>query len=233
MKVQRGACVDRVPLYYSYKELVRLNYRLETIQFRYMKEDFETSLLHKFVKSLGLSQETSEYFCKFGKLVHLAKGESFVVQGYPCKYLGAVLAGNFRFQYCDEEGNARTVGFNSNGFITEYYSLLKSTPAKYSVIAITDAIIFRFSRQQVLDFYELNMETQRFGRHIAEQLFFHRDSLLFAFRCDSVEMRYKKLIETVDFKMNYLSLKDMAYLIGVTPETISRLRRKLHKSDDS
>ena len=70
------------------------------------------------------------------------------------------------------------------------------------------------------------METQRFGRHIAEQLFFHRDSILFSFRCDSVESRYKKLLEIVDFNINSLSLKDIAYLIGVTPETISRLRRK-------
>lgn len=191
-----------------------------------MKEEFDTSLLNKFVKSLGLSQETSDFFCSLGKIVHLTKGDVFVMQGYPCKHLGAVLSGNFRFQYCDEDGNVRTVGFNSNGFITEYHSLLTKSPAKYSIIAITDAVIFRFSRQQVLDFYEINMEAQRFGRHIAEQLFFHRDSLLFSFRCDSVESRYRKLLEVVDFNINSLSLKDMAYLIGVTPETISRLRRK-------
>ena len=198
-----------------------------------MKEELETSLLHSFAMSLGLSQAASDCFCSLGKFVHLAKGDVFVMQGYPCKYLAAVLSGNFRFQYCDEDGNLRTVGFNSNGFITEYHSLLTKSPAKYSIIAISDALLFRFSRQQVLDFYEINMETQRFGRHIAEQLFFHRDNLLFAFRCDSVESRYRKLMETVNPDINSLSLKDMAYLIGVTPETISRLRRKINKSDDT
>lgn len=196
-----------------------------------MKEELEISLLHKFVQSLGLSQEAAGHFCRLGKIVHLARGDVFVMQGYPCKYLGAVLSGNFRFQFCDEYGNARTVGFNSNGFITEYHSLFTNSPAKYSVIAISDAVLYRFSRQSVFDFYEINMETQRFGRHIAEQLFFHRDSLLFAFRCDSVESRYKKLMETVNHNINSLSLKDVAYLIGVTPETISRLRRKINKFD--
>lgn len=197
-----------------------------------MKDEFDTSLLHKFVKSLGLSQESSDYFCSIGKIDHLTRGDVFVMQGYPCKHVGAVLSGNFRFQYCDEDGNVRTVGFNSNGFISEYHSLLTKSPAKYSIIAISDAVVYRISRHQVLDFYEFNMETQRFGRHIAEQLFFHRDSLLFAFRCDSVESRYRKLLDTVDFNINYLTLKDMASLIGVTPETISRLRRKIKKYDE-
>ncbi len=198
-----------------------------------MEEDVDEILLQKFVTRLGLSRESSECFCRLGKFVNLKKGEVLVMQGYVCKYLNAVLSGNFSFQYCDENGDTRTVGFNSNGFVTEYHSLLTKSPAKYSVTAISDALIFRFSRQQVLDFYELNMETQRFGRRIAEQLFFHRDSLLFAFRCESVESRYLHLIETVDFRMNSLSLKDMAYLIGVTPETLSRLRRKIKKPDDS
>ena len=198
-----------------------------------MVEDIDTILLHKFVKSLGLSRETSDYFCSLGKIVHLAKGDTLVMQGYVCQYVNAVLSGTFSFQYCDEDGDTRTVGFNSNGFVTEYHSLLTKSPAKYSVIASSDAVIFRFSRQQMLDFYELNMETQRFGRHIAEQLFFHRDDLLFAFRCDPVEVRYKKLMETVDFRINSLSLKDMAFLIGVTPETLSRIRRRMQKPDDS
>ena len=198
-----------------------------------MEEDIDTILLHKFVKSLGLSRETSDYFCSLGKIVHLAKGDTLVMQGYVCQYVSAVLSGNFSFQYCDEDGDTRTVGFNSNGFVTEYHSLLTKSPAKYSVIASSDAVIFRFSRQQMLDFYELNMETQRFGRHIAEQLFFHRDDLLFAFRCDPVEVRYKKLMETIDFRINSLSLKDMAFLIGVTPETLSRIRRRMQKPDDS
>lgn len=190
------------------------------------KECDDIDLLHKFVSNLGLTQETADSFYRLGKIVHLVKGETFVVQGANCRYLGAVLSGRFSFQYCDEEGNIRTVGFNSNGFITEYQSLLTKSPAKYSITAVTDSIIFRFSRQQLLDFYESNMEAQRFGRNIAEQLFFHRDNLLFSFRCDKAETRYEKLLDIIDVKINSLSLKDMAYLIGVTPETISRLRRK-------
>lgn len=198
-----------------------------------MEEDTDSILLHKFVNSLGLSGEASDYFCRLGKIVHLTKGDTLVMQGYICQYVNAVLTGTFSFQYCDEDGNTKTVGFNSNGFVTEYHSLLTKSPAKYSVIASSDAVIFRFSRRQMLDFYELNMETQRFGRHIAEQLFFHRDDLLFAFRCDSAEVRYKKLMETVDSRINSLSIKDMAFLIGVTPETLSRIRRKMQKPDDS
>lgn len=196
-----------------------------------MKITDDIDLLNSFITSLGLSREASERFINLGKIVYLEKGETFVMQDSVCRYLGAVLSGKFSFQHCDDEGNVRTVGFNSNGFITEYHSLLAKLPARYSITAITNAVLFRFSRQQMLDFYEFSMETQRFGRHIAEQLFFQRDNLLFAFRCNSVEARYKKLMEIVDDNLNTLSLKDMAYLIGVTPETISRVRRKMQNNN--
>lgn len=189
--------------------------------------------LKEFVSRLNISEELSGVFMEMGEIVNLKRKEYFVRQGEPCRYLGAVLDGEFRFCHCDADGEERTIGFNTNGFVTEYYALLNRTPARYSIQAISETVIYRISYQQVIDFYEYSMEGQRFGRHIAEQLFFRRDELIFSFRCDTPEERYKNLLKVVDHSMNKLTLKDVASLIGVTPETVSRIRRKLSDEDES
>lgn len=186
--------------------------------------------LNLFVSALNLSEELTGLFITMGEIVTLKHNECFVRQGEICRYLGAVLDGNLRFSYCDTEGEERIIGFNTNGFATEYHAFLNRLPAKYSIQAMSETIIYRLTYQQVIDFYEYNMEGQRFGRHIAEQLFFRRDDLLFSFRCDTPEERYNKLLEVIDNSWNKLSLKDIASLIGVAPETVSRIRRKLNKN---
>ena len=189
--------------------------------------------LKEFVYRLNISEELSGVFMEMGEIVTLKRKEYFVRQGEPCRYLGAVLDGQFRFSHCDTEGEERTIGFNTNGFVTEYYALLNHVPARYSIQTISEAVVYRLTYQQVIDFYEYSMEGQRFGRHIAEQLFFRRDELIFSFRCDTPEERYKKLLKVADHSMNKLTLKDVASLIGVTPETVSRIRRKLSDEDES
>lgn len=186
--------------------------------------------LNKFVSEMNFSEEIAAIFRESGEIVVLKRKEYFVRQGEVCRYLGAVLDGNLRFSHCDADGRERTIGFNTNGFATEYHAFLSHLPAKYFIQAISETVIYRMTYKQVIDFYEYNMESQRFGRHIAEQLFFRRDDLLFSFRCDTPEERYKKLLDVADNSMNRLTLKDIASLIGVTPETVSRIRKKIHKT---
>lgn len=189
--------------------------------------------LKEFASRLNLSEELSGIFMETGEMVTLKRKEYFVRQGEPCRYLGAVLDGELRFSHCDADGQERTIGFNTNGFAVEYYAFLNHVPAKYSIQAMSETVIFRLTYKQVMDFYEYNMESQRFGRHIAEQLFFRRDELLFSFRCDTPEERYRKLLKIADNSMNKLTLKDIASLIGVTPETVSRIRKKILTDDKS
>lgn len=189
--------------------------------------------LKEFVSHLNLSEELSGIFMKMGEIVTLKRKEYFVRQGEVCRYLGAVLDGELRFSHCDVDGLEHTIGFNTNGFATEYHAFLNNFPAKYSIQASSRTVIYRVTYKQVIDFYEYNMEGQRFGRHIAEQLFFRRDELLFSFRCETPEERYKKLLKIADNSLNKLTLKDIASLIGVTPETVSRIRKKLLMADKS
>lgn len=48
-----------------------------------------------------------------------------------------------------------------------------------------------------------------------------------SFRCESPEERYRQLIVRIPGILNRVCMKDIASYIGVTPETLSRMRSRM------
>ena len=77
-------------------------------------------------------------------------------------------------------------------------------------------------------FYLILAETQRSGRYIAENLYeMVYDRLLDSY-C-TPEIRYQRLMKRCPDLKDTVPLKSIASFLGVTPETVSRIRRKLKK----
>lgn len=70
------------------------------------------------------------------------------------------------------------------------------------------------------------METQRLGRRIAEAMFAEIYQRLLRFYCDTPEQRYQALMKRCPDLQERISLKEIALFLGVTPETLSRIRKK-------
>ena len=77
-----------------------------------------------------------------------------------------------------------------------------------------------------IEYWETDMKTQRFGRHVAESLFEMVYERLLDSYC-TPEIRYRNLMERCPNLKEVVPLKSIASFLGVTPETISRIRRKL------
>ena len=76
------------------------------------------------------------------------------------------------------------------------------------------------------DFWETDMNTQRLGRNIAETMFSEIVQRLYSFY-DTPEQRYITLMQRCPQLQERLTLKEIASFIGVTPETVSRIRKNL------
>lgn len=74
------------------------------------------------------------------------------------------------------------------------------------------------------------METQRLGRRIAETMFAEIYQRLLRFYCDTPEQRYQALMKRCPDLQERISLKEIALFLGVTPETLSRIRKNNSKN---
>jgi len=73
----------------------------------------------------------------------------------------------------------------------------------------------------------MNADTQRLGRNVAESMFKMAYKRMLQAYCDSPEQRYITLMQRCPNLKEEVSLKEIASFIGVTPETVSHIRKKI------
>jgi CRP-like cAMP-binding protein len=158
---------------------------------------------------------------------HFKKGEAIVKQGEVCNYVYFINKGFCRlFKVVD--GKEIATGFiEDNEYISVYDSFLTRQPAFESLEALedTELICLSYTDMQVL--YQQYPIFETFGRKIAEQLFIWTVQRSNALLMLSPEQRYINMIENNAILIQKVPQYMLASYIGVTPEHLSRIRKKM------
>lgn len=184
-------------------------------------------------KELDFSKLES-FFIERGILKSFDKKEYFVRQNEKAKYIGFVKSGMFRLTRIDIYGNEWIIGYAfESEFLSDYPALTKQTEASINIQASENCEIYILALNELEEFWEMSMDTQRLGRQIAEMMFAEIYQRLINFYCDTPEQRYKDLMERCPKLKEFVSLKEIASFLRVTPETVSHIRRKILKDQKS
>lgn len=166
-------------------------------------------------------------FQEKGTLRTYRKKDFFVRQDAISRFAGWVDNGTFQYTYLDEEGIECIVGYAfPNEFVCDYSSFMKEKVSLVNIQAITDCTVRELSYHDVVEYWETNYETQRFGRLAAESLFEMIYKRLLDFYC-TPETRYLRLMKRCPNLKEVVPLKNIASFLGVTPETVSHIRKKI------
>ena len=111
-------------------------------------------------------------------------------------------------------------------FITDYGSFLNGSPADKDIICLEDSELLILGYQSLQELYELNPVFERAGRLVAEMLFLNWQQRVKSLLLDDAETRYRKLIENRPELPQRIPQYLVAQYLGISPETLSRIRRK-------
>lgn len=180
-------------------------------------------------KQLDFS-ELESYFLQEGVLKTFRKKEYFACQNEKTKHIGLVKTGAFRLTRIDDNGNQWIIGYAFEGeFLSDYPALTNQTSSSIDIQAISNSSVYMLTSNEINEFWEMNMNTQRLGRQIAEMMFAEIYQRLINFYCDTPEQRYIALMNRCPNLKERVSLKEIASFLRVTPETVSHIRKKLLK----
>lgn len=183
-----------------------------------------------FLLTLEVDNDKALCFVDNLKCIYLKKFEHFQLQDAFCRYMGYVDSGSFRYYKTDRYGNERTLWFNrSYPFIGDYHSFLHKSKAELSVQAMDDYEIVLFTYNQMMELFLINEHTLKLRSLIAERSMFGWRNIALALYFDSAEERYLKLLDNYPNIENEIPLKYVASCLGISPETLSRIRKKLHQ----
>lgn len=155
------------------------------------------------------------------------KKTNILLAGETEKYLSFVDTGIVRF-YIPREDSDLTFGFIFTGsFVCAYDSFLTQTPSVYSVEAITDTTLWRLSYNDLQIIYEKTKIGNLIGRKTSENLFLKKAERELSFLKETPEERYLKIFKERPELLEKIPLKYIASYIGVTPQALSRIRKRI------
>ena len=157
----------------------------------------------------------------------LKKGDFLTRSGEICRQVSFLNKGLIRFFY-DVDGKEISTGFVAeNDYVAEYASFLVQQPAHSNLDALEESEVINLSYDDMQLLYQTNPVFQIFGRKIAEMLFILLVSQNTTLLTLSPEERYQTLINYQPFVIQRVPQYMIASYIGITPEHLSRLRKKM------
>lgn len=172
-----------------------------------------------------------QFVLEHGTYAELKKNELFSVQG-KVNHQGAYIEdGIFRYTRVDERGNIHIVGYTFSGEFTGSLSTLinPNQPSLVTIEAACDSHIYYIPYSKMEEFFATNAETMQIRCILAERSYLVMYRRLLDMYCQTTEELYLDLLKQCPRIQEYITLKEIASFLQVTPETISRLRRKLEK----
>lgn len=184
-------------------------------------------LLQKFDEKVQLTSNEKELCKTFFLPKKLRKRQYLLQEGDPCRYLAFVEKGMLRSYSIDEKGSEHIIQFAFEGWwIADQYSFLTGEPSVYNIDALEDCELLLLTRAGEEELMEKVPKVERFFRLLLQSNVIATQRRLVSSLSQPAEKRYHDLVESCPTIPQRVPQHMMASFLGITPETLSRIRRK-------
>jgi len=143
-------------------------------------------------------------------------------------YLSFTEAGIIRYYIPQEEKNDHTISFTfGNSFSSAYESFITQQSSKYQVETLTKTVQWKLSYQGLQEIYAQTIVGNLIGRLAAEGLYLETSRREISFLSETPEERYLNLFKEQPKLIQYIPLKYIASYIGISPQALSRIRKRI------
>lgn len=152
----------------------------------------------------------------------------FIRAGQVPNNIAFVVSGLFRYVYTNEKGDEFTKGIIAeNSFLSSYSAMIMEKPSYFSIEALEDSKIMEISWKDFILLMENDIFWVKFLLKFIEKGFMikekrERDLLLL-----DAETRYKNFLSEFPGMDQRVRQGIIASYLGIKPETLSRIRRKI------
>jgi CRP/FNR family transcriptional regulator, anaerobic regulatory protein len=185
------------------------------------------NILTNLNKYIALSEEEKSAFCSMLTRKSLKRKEFLYQSGDICKSVAFISSGCLRYFYITEGEEQTGQFFFEKSWYTDYESFLSEKPTNQFIQALEPTELFILSRKNLYQLYENCPKFEKFGRLMAENAYLGSRKNNVAYLTLSPEERYLNLIKERPKLLERISLKYIASYLGIQPESLSRIRKRL------
>ena len=158
----------------------------------------------------------------------LRKRQYLLQEGDVCRYTAFVEKGLLRTFTVDEKGNEPILQFSMEGWwIADLYSFLTDEPSQYNVEAIEDSELLLISKPNWEVLLAKIPAFERYFRILIQNNLIATQRRLMSSLSESAEEKYTNLIANFPACIQRVPQHMIASFLGITPETLSRIRSQI------
>lgn len=189
--------------------------------------------LQKLVAQFAyLSPEDWDLALSKSRIINLKKGAYWIREGKTCQYIGFVITGVFRV-FSTIEGKDIIAHFSferRNPVLSAYTSFINQRPSSESIQALEDSSLLILHYEDLQQLYQEKPVFERLGRLLIEQMYTLAKTRIYDLQHKTATERYHELLEKYPQLINRIAHHHVASYLGIAPESLSRLRKKIQKA---
>ena len=158
------------------------------------------------------------------------KGEFLCKMGQTERYLSMIQKGACRGFYSKNEEEISVAFMFPNDYVSAYYSFLSQRPSLMAIQALSPVTVLSVSKTNLDRLCDRYKNAERIGRLNAERIYRRKEEREIALLTMSATERYVDLQNRYPKLFHTIPLKYIASYLGIKPESLSRIRKKLTQS---
>ena len=158
------------------------------------------------------------------QIEHLSKNEVYLQQDKVCRKFSFIQSGALRI-YSSVNGKEITQWISSrNSFITELASFTFETKSRWNIVSLTATIIYTISKEDYAQLSTLCKNWYVIEKKFIVHCFTAMEDRIFHHLSQTAQERYDSFFSDNKEIFNQLPLSYIASMLGMSPETLSRIR---------
>jgi CRP-like cAMP-binding protein len=177
-----------------------------------------------------LSENDKRAFIAHLKPRKLLKRQYFLQAGDVCKYTGFIVKGSAKTFTVDEKGHEHILKLSiENWWLADFESFYHLTPSRYNIEALEDLEVLQVTNAQVEEFFAPIPAFTAMQEIIKQNYAIANQKRVQAAISYTAEERYEDLINNYPHFLRRFPQNMIASYLGISPETLSRIRKNALK----
>ncbi len=176
---------------------------------------------------IQMDDDTFNLCLVFLKIEEIKKGDYLVTAGKTCDRIAYINEGLFRIYYLKDGIEVNTCFCRENSITSSFESFVNKIPSKEYIQAIENSTLVTISNDSLSKLYELNPKWQSVSRLLTEKECLRLSSRATSLSFETAKEKYQNLLASQPEIIQRVSIQDIASYIGVSRETLSRIRSKI------
>ncbi len=174
---------------------------------------------------VDIDKKSLESILSYFEVEIIKKGDYFLKSGQRCRKMAFIESGYFRM-YDVADGKEITLWIGSSGkFITSVSSFVFEDENYWNIQALTDCRILVISRESHFALCKEQVKWLEFDNTLLARSFALLEKRMFAHLHTTAQQRFEQLLEEEPELFNSVPLHYIAAMLGITAESLSRLRK--------